>query len=181
MCTKNIDISTIDIEVEIDTLPVINKNNIKKVILFYLLFITILLQIIIKIWTFRLLINFYDILNLNNTIIYDDYQYIYYLAISNLLFSIIGIFYCLIIFYIFIYKYHIFKTYKTKIEISITIMWFISSFLSIFSTIIRSKIINKYKKYLTNNCNENNKNLNILLIISFGFFCLSLIIQYCNF
>ena len=63
MCTKNIDISTIDIEVEIDTLPVINKNNIKKVILFYLLFITILLQIIIKIWTFRLLINFYDILN----------------------------------------------------------------------------------------------------------------------
>jgi len=188
MNTKNIDSSTIlkDSSTVLkdsiqDTLPVINKNNIKKILSFCLLFITILLQIVIKIWTFILLFNYYNILKLNNTIIYDEYKYIFYLAFVNLFFTVITIIYSLIAFYIFIYKYPIFNTYKKKIGISIFIMWVISSILSIGSSIIRTQIINKYKKYLSNNCDVNEKIYNIILIISFVFFCLSLIIDFSKF
>jgi hypothetical protein len=187
----NIDTSTIDknkkdinivLEDPIkDILPVINKNNIKKVLSFCLLLITILLQIVIKTWTFILLFNYYNILKINNIIQYDEYKYIFYLALANLFFTIITIIYSLIAFYIFIYKYPIFNKYKTKIEISIIIMWVISSILSIISSIIRMQIINKYNKYLNNNCDINEKIYNIILIISFVFFCLSLIINFSKF
>jgi hypothetical protein len=183
----DIDIDTktsIDTNIDIDTknLPIINKNNIEKVILFCLLFITILLQIIIKIWTFIILINYYNKLNekisSDDTVIYDDYKYIYYLAVTNLVFTIITIIFSLISFYIYIYKYSIFKQYKKKIELIISIMWIISTILSITSTLIRSKIKDKYDKYLSHDCDINELVLKILLIISFVFFCLSLIIQY---
>jgi hypothetical protein len=176
--------TNIDIDIDIDTknLPIINKNNIEKVILFCLLFITILLQIIIKIWTFIILINYYNKLNekisSDDTVIYDDYKYIYYLAVTNLVFTIITIIFSLISFYIYIYKYSIFKQYKKKIELIISIMWIISTILSITSTLIRSKIKDKYDKYLSHDCDINELVLKILLIISFVFFCLSLIIQY---
>jgi len=184
MNTKNIDNSSILKDTKDSTqyiLPVINKNNIKKVLSFLLLFITILLQIVIKIWTFILLFNYYNILKLNNTIIYDEYKYIFYLAFVNLFFTVITIIYSLIAFYIFIYKYPIFNTYKKKIETSIIILWIISSILSLASSIIRTQIINKYKKYLRNNCDVNEKIYNIILIISFTFFCLSLIINFSKF
>ena len=170
------------IDIDTKNLPIINKNNIEKVILFCLLFITILLQIIIKIWTFIILINYYNKLNekisSDDTVIYDDYKYIYYLAITNLVFTIITIIFSLISFYIYIYKYSIFKQYKKKIELIISIMWIISTVLSITSTLIRSKIKDKYDKYLSHECDINEIVLKILLIISFVFFCLSLIIQY---
>ena len=185
--SKDIDVNVnpskyIDIDTDTKNLPIINKNNIEKVILFCLLFITILLQIIIKIWTFIILINYYNKLNekisSDDTVIYDDYKYIYYLAVTNLVFTIITIVFSLISFYIYIYKYSIFKQYKKKIELIISIMWIISTVLSITSTLIRSKIKDKYDKYLSHECDINELVLKILLIISFVFFCLSLIIQY---
>jgi hypothetical protein len=87
--SNNIDINTSTNTKKINILPIINKKNIKQVLLFSLVLITILLQIVIKIWTFILLINYYDILNnikLDNTVIYDDYKYIYYL--KNLFFQL---------------------------------------------------------------------------------------------
>ena len=109
--SKDIDVNVnpskyIDIDTDTKNLPIINKNNIEKVILFCLLFITILLQIIIKIWTFIILINYYNKLNekisSDDTVIYDDYKYIYYLAVTNLVFTIITIVFSLISFYIYI-------------------------------------------------------------------------------
>jgi hypothetical protein len=154
--SNNIDINTSTNTKNINILPIINKKNIKRVLLFSLVLITILLQIVIKIWTFILLINYYDILNnikLDKDVIYDDYKYIYYLAINNLVFIIFTIFYSLLIFYIFIYKYPIYSKYKAKIEISISIIWVISFILSTASYFIRNKIKNKYIKYLNDNCN----------------------------
>ena len=89
--SNNIDINKSTNTKKINILPIINKKNIKQVLLFSLVLITILLQIVIKIWTFILLINYYNILNdnikLDDTIVYNDYKYIYYLAIANIIFK----------------------------------------------------------------------------------------------
>ena len=161
-------------EKKINISPIINKNNIREV----------LLQIIVKIWTCILLMNYYNILNnikLDKQVIYNNYKYLFYLAIANIVFTIITIIYFCFIFILYIYRYSIYKKYKTKIEISISIMWVISSVLSIISYIIRNKIKNEYIKYLNDNCNIYEKLLYDILYISFAFFCLSFIIEYSKF
>jgi hypothetical protein len=168
----------------INILPVINKYNIKEVLLFSLILITILLQIITKIWTFILLINYYNILNnikLDKKVIYDDYKYIFYLAMVNIVFTIITIIYFCFILYIYIYKYAIYKKYKTKIGILVSIIWVISFVLSMISYIFRNKIKDEYIKYLNDNCNIYEKLLYNILFVSFAFFCLSFIIEYSKF
>ena len=176
---NNIGTSTIQ-----NILPVINKYNIKEVLLFSLILITILLQIITKIWTFILLINYYNILNnikLDKKVIHDDYKYIFYLAMVNIVFTIITIIYFCFIFYLYIYKYAIYKKYKTKIGILVSIIWVISNILSIISYLIRNKIKDEYIKYLNDNCNIYEKLLYNILFVSFAFFCLSFIIEYSKF
>ena len=185
MSINNIDISAkVTRKENKNELPIINNNNIKQVLLFSLILITILLQTVVKIWTFILLINYYDTLNnitSDKNVIYDDYKYIYYLAITNLVFTIVTISYFLIVFYIYIYKYPIYNKYKKKVELSITIMWVLSSILSMISYIIRNKIKYKYIKYLNDSCNIYEKLLYNIIYISFAFFCLSFIIEYYDF
>jgi hypothetical protein len=177
---NNVDIN----EKKINISPLINKNNIKEVLLFSLILITILLQIIVKIWTFILLMNYYNILNnikSDKKVIYDNYKNIYYLAIANIVFTIITIIYFCYIFILYIYRYPIYKKYKTKIEILISIFWVISNILSIISYLIRNKIKDEYIKYLNDNCNIYEKLLYDILFVSFAFFCLSFIVEYSNF
>jgi hypothetical protein len=178
MSTENKDINK-DINKDLD--KDLDKDTI-KVINILLIFICVLLAIAIKIWTFILLINYYNILNdnikLDDTIVYNDYKYIYYLAIANIIFTLITILYSLIILILFFMKSSIFTNYNKVIEISITIMWIISIILSITSYIISNKIKEKYNKYLSVKCNEYDKYIYFLSSLSLIFFCLSLIIEY---
>ena len=185
MSTKNIET---DIEKNIETniikedkLPKIHKKNIKKIILFCLVFVTVLLQITIKICNYKILIDYYNKLNnnfkLDNSIIYNDYKYIFYLAISNIFFIIIAILYCLLILYIFIYEYSLYKIYKTEIQLSITILGILSFILSVISTMIRSNLKDKYIKYLNENCDINEKLIFYMTYTSLGFGFCSLVIK----
>jgi hypothetical protein len=122
-------------------------------IIIFLNIVLIVLQIALKISTFVLLIKYYDILNDNikkdAAIKTEDYIYIYNLAIANIVFTVFTILCSLLACILYFIKKEIFKKNKKFIEISISILWFISSVLAIASYIIRLQIKNKYIKYLS--------------------------------
>jgi hypothetical protein len=181
MSTKYIKTDPIKTDSKKHKLPKIHEKNIKKIILFSLVFVTVLLQIGIKIWNYKILINYYYKLNnnfkLDNSIIYEDYKYLFYLAVTNIFFTIIAILYCLLALYIYIYQYSLYKIYKTEIQYSITILGILSFILSVTSSMIRSNLKDKYIKYLNENCDTNEKIIFYMTYTSLGFGFFSLIIK----
>ena len=164
-------------EQELSTTKKTGKDNILTIVL-VITIIIITIQITIKISTFVILIIYYDTLNdnieIDETIKNDDYKYIYKLAISNIVFTLFTIFCFFLACLLYIINFNLFETHKILIEWIISILWIISSIISIASYIIRLQIKDKYKKYLGDIYDDH---LSILSYIGIFFFVSKFIIS----
>jgi magnesium-transporting ATPase (P-type) len=155
-----------------------DKTQVSKKTMFLNFFI-ILLQIAIKIATFVLLIKYYNTLNdkatTDNNIRKEDYIYIYYIAVSNIVFTVATIISSLIAIYVFYKIPGTYSQYKKWIEIIISGLWILSTILTIISTLVRSHIKEKYNKYLGN---VYDKYIDVFSWFAMGIFLLLLFEQY---
>jgi hypothetical protein len=145
--------------------------------------IIIIISIGIKIYTYKFLIEYYEILNkhvkIDNAITAKYCNFIYYMANVNIFFTVLSILYLLILLISFYLKKPFYTNKKFR-NYSINFMWVISTILSMLSYGIRYHINNNYKKFIVGINYDNLDDLSNINIFFYVIYFILVVYDFIN-